>query len=207
MFLPRSRPLDVREAALRGLRLSLNSPELSAGELPAGPARAGIAVHDGDDGGLALTIAVRSLGTGAMVSWSWTAALDETSLPRAVEAALSFAEGMGFLFDDDALAGGEDGEARHRALDAWWELAGWPAPPSEAAAEECEPASEGATAVASALGERIPLTKFRRRLGPPLPEKPAAPERGPALGRLRLVKRARDGEGRSPRWLRLLGSF
>lgn len=216
MFFSRSHPLDVREEQLRSLRLALNTPELTADELPAGPARAAIAAHQKPDGSVALSVLVRSLGNGALVCWSWDGATEPGTLETAIDAALSFAEGMGFLFDDDALSSASP-EARRRALDHWWELTGWPVPDA-ASAEASIEAGAGRRVQAVALApatraarEPLPLTKFRRRLAP-LPPQPAVPEPKPdgsMLGRLRLVKRARTGEAgeRPPLWLRLLGSF
>jgi hypothetical protein len=87
---------------------------------------------------------------------------------------------MGFLFDDDPLATGSP-EARRLAIDHLWELVGWPAPEAPAP---------------RASREALPLTKFRRRMGA-APSEPAAPVPKPgssALGRMRLIKRARRGE-------------
>jgi hypothetical protein len=123
MFFSRSHPLVVREEQLRSLRLALNTPELTADELPAGPARAAIAVHEEPDGSVALSVLVSSLGNGALVCWSWDGATESGTLETAIDAALSFAEGMGFLFDDDALSSASP-EARRRALDHWLACAG-----------------------------------------------------------------------------------
>lgn len=230
MFFARSHPPAVREERLQSLWLAVNTPELAADELPAGPARGAIAVYEPDEpdecGALALCVLVRSLGDGALACWSWDGPLEAAALRRAIEAALCFAEGMGFLFDDDALASADAG-SRRQALDLWWELSGW----SEHVAE-VRPDAEDTEAVASLvtplpavaataetapapsaprtrLPVRLPLTKFRRRLGAPQPEPPAERSAGSALGRLRLVKRARSGgtPDRPPLWLRLLGSF
>jgi len=133
MFFPRTRPLSVREEQLRSLRLSLNTPELIAGELPAGPARAAITLHQEPDGSLVLSVLVRSLGSGTLMGWSWDERVDAGGETRVTEAALSFGESMGFLFDDDAFRATEDDafaakalDARRLALDHWWELVGWP---------------------------------------------------------------------------------
>lgn len=217
MFFPRSGPLVVHEEQLRVLRHALNTPELEAGDLPAGPARAAIALHDDPEGGIALSVVVQSLSSGAIACWSWEGAVAPNLVERVIEAALSFGESMGFRFDEDALRGA-DLEARHRALEQWWELVGWPVreAPRGTSGPPRAPggAGVGAVAAASAGGsppESLPLTKFRRRLGP-APSPPPAPEaKSPtsALGRMRLVKVAKTGEGaeRPPLWLRLLGSF
>ena len=221
MFSPRVHPPAIPEAALRSLRLALNAPVLVAGELPAGPAQAGIAVHvEESTGGIALTVAVRSLTDGTLVCWSFDGDLAGTSLDHAIETALSFGESMGFIFDDDVLAQ-EDGDERRRALEQWAELLGWPSAGAATINLETEDLAPPVAEVPHASTSRavrpgsskegVPLTKFRRRLGgPPPPELAPAPAKTQAsLGRLRLVKRARTGEAaeRPPLWLRLLGSF
>lgn len=213
MFFPRVRPPAVREEGLRSLWLALNTPELSAGDLPAGPARAAIALHEDAATGVGLSVVVRSLADGQGACWRWSGDLDGDALREALDAALSFAEDMGFLFDDDALAE-ERPEARRRAVDGWWEVAGWPGA-GEAASRPAAPQPEAAAphageAAPEAPRAPLPLTKFRRRLAPePATEAASPPARPSALGRLRLVRRVRSPEGaeRPPLWLRLLGSF
>jgi len=217
MFFPRSRPQIAREEQLRSLRLTLNSPDLAAGELSAGPARAAITLHEEADGSVVLCVVVQSLGSGARACWSWDEGIESANVVSATDAALTFAESMGFLFDDDALASASP-EARRVALDHWWELVGLPAPEAPATPSEPEAGTEAVGTLemteqmellkSPVPREGLPLTKFRRRLGP----QPAAPEpkpRASALGRMRLIKRARRGEAgeRPSLWLRLLGSF
>jgi hypothetical protein len=238
MFSPRNRALSVREEQLRSLRLSLNTPELGASELPTGPARGAIALHQEPDGSRAISVVVQSLGSGELVCWSWDEPVDAEIETRVTEAALSFGESMGFLFDEDAFAAPSP-DVRRVALDHWWELVGWPTAEAESAslpaildpiALASEPetielaaplvdeAPDGSVVahlpvLARAAREGLPLTKFRRRLGPtPVEAGAPAPDPKPqasALGRLRLVKKIRSGEaGRRPSlWLRLLGSF
>ena len=224
MFFTRSQPPGAAEDRLRSLWLAVNTPDLAADELPSGPARAAIAVCEEATGAFALSVLVRSLADGSLACWSWDGAIDAGGLRRAADAALSFAESMGFLFDDDALASSDDA-ARRRALDFWWEVTAWSAsvreaPPSAAAlARAAEPeapaaadahrALEPVEAAAAPPPERLPLTKFRRRLGAAPAEPPAGRPEVSRLGRVRLVKRARpDGAAdRRPFWLRLLGSF
>jgi hypothetical protein len=149
--------------------------------------------------------------------WCWDEAIEPVNVVSATVAALSFAESMGFLFDDDALASASS-EARRVALDHWWELVGLPAPEAPATPSEPEAGTEAVVTLemteqmellkSPVPREGLPLTKFRRRLDP----QPAAPEpkpRASALGRMRLIKRARRGEAgeRPSLWLRLLGSF
>ena len=126
MYFPlRSAPLDLSADRLKGLRLSLNSPVVSIEELPVGPARAAIAVHEEVDGRPNLTVGVRSLRDGNVVLFSLEGDLREhSSLAVGIDAALSFGEGMGFLFDEDELEAVSVEEARPRALGLWHELMG-----------------------------------------------------------------------------------
>jgi hypothetical protein len=107
---------------IRSLHLSLNAPVIAIDELPVGPARAGVALRALPGGGLHLQIAIRSLRTGEVVAVA--SDLDPEGLPEevaAVEAALSYAEGMGFLFDEDEVPnGGADAAAKAAAL--WCDL-------------------------------------------------------------------------------------
>lgn len=124
-FPPRTSPLDLSAGRLNGLRLSLNTPVVSIEELPVGPARAAIAIHQEADGTPNLTVGVRSLRSGAAVLFSLEEDLQgHSSLAVGIDAALSFGEGMGFLFDEDELDADSTEEARGRALDFWLELMG-----------------------------------------------------------------------------------
>jgi hypothetical protein len=88
---------------LRSLRRSLNTPVLAIAELPVGPGSAAIAAHvDSSDGLTRYTLAVRSERSREVVFFSVREedlSLSESSL--AAEAALSLAEGMGFLFEEE----------------------------------------------------------------------------------------------------------
>jgi hypothetical protein len=106
----------------RSLHLSLNAPVIAIDELPVGPARAAVALCAPADGGLHLQIAVRSLRTGEVVAVA--SALPAENAPderAAVDAALSFAEGMGFLFDEDEIADGDEA-AGEKAAALWHDL-------------------------------------------------------------------------------------
>lgn len=88
---------------LRSLRRSLNTPVLAIAELPVGPGSAAIAVHlDSRDGLPHYTLAVRCERSREVVFFS---AREEVPGPSdsslAAEAALSLAESMGFLFEED----------------------------------------------------------------------------------------------------------
>jgi hypothetical protein len=94
MIVPAAGPLASAPEGLHALYVSLNSPVIALDRLPVGPAAAAIAVH-----GAGTTLLIRSARTGTVAYFH--------AEPRAgVEAALSHAERLGFLFDDEAnLAG------------------------------------------------------------------------------------------------------
>ena len=139
MFFPRRTvPLELRAPALHGLRLSLNTPVVTLDEHLGAPARAAIVVHEEPDGRPDVTIAVRSLRSGRVVLYSYDGDLRaESSVSVGTDAALSFGEGMGFLFDDDELGEAPDEESRRRAVGLWCELMGGDriAPAAEEGAE------------------------------------------------------------------------
>lgn len=105
MFFPISEPgsPDPRRFVL--LRTSLNAPVVSTEDIPSGPARAAIAMWFEDDKSCSLEVRVRSVGTGRMVVYACEGELsDAREVETALDAGLSFAESMGFLFDDDVLS-------------------------------------------------------------------------------------------------------
>jgi hypothetical protein len=123
MHFREQKPSDEWDAErLRVLHFSLNTPVVAIDELPVGPARAGVALCGDPEGAIRLEISIRSLRTGQVVSFAPDEELDgERDLFIAVDAALSFAEGMGFLFDEDEIAAhAEDGLAEAAAR--WREL-------------------------------------------------------------------------------------
>jgi hypothetical protein len=124
MYFPRrTAPLHLTAERLGGLRLSLNTPVIATEELPVGPARAAIAVHEEPDGRPNLTVGVHSLKSGAVVLYSYDGDLrQDSSLAVGLDAALSFAESMGFLFDDDEVGEQAGDAARERAYGLWCEL-------------------------------------------------------------------------------------
>jgi len=116
-------PRDESDAErLRVLHLSLNTPVVAVEEFPVSPARAGIALFEDPEGAMRLTIAVRSLRTGQTISYAPDAELEgERDVVVAVDAALSFAEGMGFLFDEDEIAARSD-DGRGEPIALWRSL-------------------------------------------------------------------------------------
>jgi hypothetical protein len=132
----RSEPLDLSGDRLHGLRLSLNTPVVSIDELPVGPARAAIVIHEEFDGHPNLTLGVRSLRSGSAVLFSLEADLREhSSLAVGIDAVLSFGESMGFLFDEDEFETDSSEGACSRALGLWLELMGAESGASEMAPE------------------------------------------------------------------------
>ena len=108
-FLRRLRPLEVDGERVRSLRLSLNAPVLSTPDLPVGPARAVIVVHKDSRGRMDATVGVRSQRSGEFAYWSFDGELTSADdLDVAADAALSFAESLGFLFEDDVVSPGSD---------------------------------------------------------------------------------------------------
>src|SRR5262249_36524886 len=95
MLAPSAGPITASPQGLHALYVSLNSPVVSLERLPVGPAAAAIAVH-----GAGTTLLIRSTRTGTVAFFS---AEERFGL----EAALSHAEALGFLFDDEANLAGE----------------------------------------------------------------------------------------------------
>jgi hypothetical protein len=109
-------------ATVRLLHLSLNTPVVAIDALPVGPARAGIALFEDPEGAIHLAIAVRSLRAGQTICYAPDEELEgERDAVVALNAALSFAEGMGFLFDEDEIAAGGD-EGPDAAIARWRDL-------------------------------------------------------------------------------------
>jgi hypothetical protein len=159
----------LQGAKLERLRLSLNTPVVAIERLPVGPAAAGIALHRGAES-TRLTVAVRSTRSGQVVFFQPDGWGDREPADLALDAALSFAEGMGFLFDEDLLERGLDPT---QAARAWADLLEESAPDEEAWAAEAPPPPEAP----------LLLSKFRflsaisaeRLLSPPAPPPPERP--------------------------------
>jgi hypothetical protein len=138
------------------LRRSLNTPVLSIPELPVGPATAFIATQTASATGAARhTLAVRCERTREVALFpirsTWPGRADSE---LGADAALSLAEGMGFLFEENApaIAGGA-------AESIWRELV-----------DALDP-----RAVEAALGVSPVLTKFRRANAAPPPQPASKP--------------------------------
>jgi hypothetical protein len=200
------------------LRPSLNTPVVAASDLPVGPACAAILVHMEPGHGLQISVGVRSLGCGSVTVFGFDAPIAASVVNVALDAALSFAESMGFLFDDDMVD--DDAGSQEKAVLRWQEmigdaLIGSPAGPAESQPVELFDADGGELTdppepaepvqpellVEPAPVQAVALTKFRVE---PSAAPAAAPSPAPseaaagraaqeasrrALGRMRLVKR------------------
>jgi len=230
IFVRREGALGLQHAALRGLRLSRNTPLVDGGDLPVGPARAAIAVHEQPGAGLQVTVGVRSQKSGEVALYECRdASVAGAPLAQLLDAALCFGESMGFVFDEDEIRPG-DAESRALAEGLWEDLMGEGVPALELT-EPLPPLAGAADAAAESLGASVPppgpavrLSKFRRASDTgrvPLRTAPEGagdePSGSPAslqlrkapLARLRLVKRRRDGgeDGRCRQAFRLLSAF
>lgn len=138
MFSVSSEPVLLSEAGLHGLCVSLNTPVLNIDELPVGPARASIVSFDGGYGSLELAIGIRSVEKRQVVVYTFQGRISgKKSRAQAMKAATAFAEGMGFLFDDDVVSSGADG--RSNAMRLWLDLTEVPDVSEEGVLEEQRP--------------------------------------------------------------------
>jgi hypothetical protein len=139
MFSPRKRPLLLVADRLLALRLSLNTPVVATPDLPAGPARGAIAVHS-EAGQTCFTVAVRSLRNGVSVLYELEGEdlNDASGMAVALDAALSFGESMGFLFDDELVTSRSESVLR-AALTRLREIVAPPAPDVGETAPAFEP--------------------------------------------------------------------
>lgn len=191
MILPAEAPLEPFGWPLHALFVALNTPVVTLDSLPTGPASAAVARHA--EGASLCVRAVRSGG----VRWFVTTD-DLRGDPRvAVDAALSFAESMGFLFDDDEVARRGD-RGPEEAVAIWRSACGEEAPDDESVSilDLEEPAPLQSTEILLTDAEESPradlapaqvLTKFRRIPG--TAEADEASESAPADLRVRLMSR------------------
>ena len=172
MFSATSLPGPTPLGELRSARLSLNSPVVAIEDLPVGPARAGIALHEGP-AGRSLVLAVRSVRTGQVLLFAPDPGWLEIRGPGLeLDAALSFAEGMGFLFDEDLVDSGDLGEAAR----CWAEFLAEDGPEAVAPEIGTAPASETPAESAATDARALPsmLSKFRwRAMSAPVVPDPA----------------------------------
>jgi hypothetical protein len=114
-------PIESCSSVLRALYVSLNSPVVNLEKLPVGPAAAAVALHGPGPG---VTLAVRSVRTGRVLFFTSDASGADGDDPEVLfDAVFSFAEGLGFLFDDDeVIARGTEGPRLSAHL--WAEFVG-----------------------------------------------------------------------------------
>lgn len=168
-------PLESGCSELAALYVSLNSPVVTLDSLPVGPASAAVALHMDPHPGVTLAVrCVRTSRVAFFTSGPCEAAEDAKVL---LDAALSFAESMGFLFDEEEVAArGEKGprEAARLWLDLLGEEAEHPEETQEIpAGEAVEEAAvsheilleELACEARELVGPVVMLSKFRRAGG------------------------------------------
>jgi hypothetical protein len=138
MFFPKSNPAKAEPGRFTALRVSLNTPVVETEELPSGPAQAAILQFWNGDR-CAIEIRLRASADGRTVVYDFDGPMEAPSdVDHAFEAALNFAEGMGFLFDDDVLSG-DDTMSRAKVAEAWTAFeTGRPQPVSPRAAARAE---------------------------------------------------------------------
>ena len=104
MFFSADGPADPHCDELVTLHRSMNAPVVAIEDIPVGPAHAAVALSRGGDGAVNVTIAVRCARTGRVAYFTAGGELRELrSTDIVMDAALSFAESMGFLFDDEEV--------------------------------------------------------------------------------------------------------
>ena len=218
MFQERLRPVAIGGETVVAARLSLNAPIVSTPELTAGPARAAI-VAIREDGGEQVVVIVRSLAPGRVVQYEMRGDELRATTQLAMDAALSFAESMGFLFDDEAIAG-QPGEQREQVFGRLRELL------SQSGAGSAEPELELETddgldeilleAEELELDEVLepapdlaapPLSKFRGATKAPRTQAPGDSAMGITLGRVRPIRKPAAEPPSIPPLLRLLTWF
>lgn len=124
MFSLSKDPLPLSEACLHGMCVSLNAPVVYGDDLPPGPARAAIVTYAEDYGDFGMAVGMRALEDGTVAVYRYREPIvDPADIAAALEAALIFAEGLGFLFDEDMIdANSRSG--RREALEHWNRLMG-----------------------------------------------------------------------------------
>ncbi len=165
-----SSEFEPNAVELVSLCCSLNSPVVSIPELPVGPASAAIAIHTDAVRGSQITVAVQCRRTADVVLFR---ACGESSDIAGVSehAALLWAEGLGFLFDEDLCAHpvNETGVRNELANQIWREFVR-ESQPGSADLEPCtDPAESDAVAVLSKF-------RFQRCASSPTVDASAGPE-------------------------------
>ena len=184
MSFARQQAPDLARSALRSLRPSLNTPVVVVDDLPAGPASAVIACLRGPAGSQ-VALAIRSERSGQVVFFGPGEELREwQGQDPALDAALSFAESMGFLFEEDRVRE-SPGEAR-RLWEALLDASARAAMEVRPEEEEEELWLEEVAVAGPVRSASVPLTKFRCAPGAPVPAAGAAPGGRQPLARFRV---------------------
>ncbi len=122
MFMPCFNEPTVCESTIVAFCAALNTPVVNIEALDVGAARAGIMLAAGEYGDLKLLVRVSLISGGEGITFEFQGDPREFGdASAAMDAALSFSEGMGFLFEEDLLTqGGRSG--RKRASKIWTSL-------------------------------------------------------------------------------------
>lgn len=191
------------------VRYSLNEPLVETAEFPGAAARAAILVYL-EDNLRRVVVVLRSSDKGRVVQYEMSDEDYRNATGAAFDAGLTFAESMGFLFDDEQLAG-TTGKSRAagiaplaRLLDLRVPLR-MPTPP--AANTKAPSAGDSASGSPDTIALDVDLTKFRG-VGEQARDAAAeAPLPGATLGRVQPVRKlAPEPPAISPK-LQLLASF
>jgi hypothetical protein len=119
MFFPNPSPAALDPARFSSLRVSLNAPVLRTDELSGVAARGAIVQWWEPDGRCGIEVRLRAVADERLVVYTLEAPLEGPSdVGHALEAALNFAEGMGFLFEEDVLSS-DDTASRAVVAEAW----------------------------------------------------------------------------------------
>ncbi len=123
MFVYSKDKLALSEACLHSLFASLNAPVVEVEGLPQGPVRAAVVIYAEEYGDLCLVIGLRALEAGETAMYRYRGVVAADEIDRAMDDALHFAEGLGFLFDDNMLSAATNA-GRRVALEHWLSLMG-----------------------------------------------------------------------------------
>ncbi|HIG70228.1 MAG TPA: hypothetical protein EYQ46_09420 [Myxococcales bacterium] len=119
MFMPCTDQAYAAESAILACCPALNSPVVNIEGLEVGSAEAAILLSADEYGDLTLRVRVKRVPDGAGVTFRYQGnASDFGNASAAMAVAHNFAEGMGFLFDEDMMRKGT-GSSRRRAFELW----------------------------------------------------------------------------------------
>ena len=119
MFMPCTDQAYVAESAIFACCPALNSPVVNIEGLEVGSAKAAILLSADEYGDLTLRVRVKRVPHGAGVTFRYQGnASDFGNASAAMAVAHNFAEGMGFLFDEEKMRKGT-GSSRRRAFELW----------------------------------------------------------------------------------------